>query len=1507
MTAISDDRMSDEAAGEIASVAVIKYGLKPAIDERRTIAFARSAVAKFRQEFGEQGLILEMIEGARQGAEALNVETFHGVIEVVQNAEDQGASEVRLGLASAGNDRYLLLVHDGARVEFRQLVAMSYAFLSTKREDAVSTGRFGVGLKTLARIGSDLEIHCAPYHVVIERAGPRTIRAAPAIPGFYDPRASETLLRLRLSQAFDSDEFTTWFNGMGAGMLLFLNSVESLRLLKIAGARPRVLGSYRVSRPRATHVALAAGPREFRASIVQVRDQGGARWTRFTASVAVPQKLARFNKATGPTTDLSVAVAADGGAGRFYVGLPLRVPSRLPVSVNAQFDPDTARVTLQESDWNQWLLRRIAELIEAIARHELQHRPADSWRWIPLGTEVDVPGQSWLTRQLDELVGSVQAGVRRKGLLKTGKGSAGLGELAFEAAALHDLVTSADVQRLLPARQPLANTSRDPAGRWRLVLEEIGVSQIVEIADALPMFEWNDERDPAWYVSMASKALDKAISLQAHRYVVLASGERMRPPTDESGETLVAGNGGSVLAATLDLARIVHEVYLADTPECSQVRRWLEREGHLQQSVTNRQALALLGNRREALVVSDSQMLAIREALGSLRGDDRHEVGRLVGMKLLVDGYEGDPSRQPRGRRRPIQKVQPGESYLPAGIDASGKLSWPTAAAGVPGLLWIDARYRGVLRGEAGRFGARAFFGALGAEVAPRLVEPDNAETQRGVTLNRRLPDAGEMQDDAMQQVPDFWPTHLRGELISPDLDRVIAAIVALPVRKRRERAEALLSAIAEHWRVDYEPYATAEAFHFYRTWVSDGPVPTAWLSRLASQPWLSNQSHQPRSPRQLWVRSARNLDVFGDSSKHYGAEFNVLAGRYDAFLEALGITVEPHASQIIEALQDLQKSAPAGDRATADSAAGLYDALAEHCARLDGEVRRDALVDDMRVDAIRGKFGIGKGRGLVLADGEWRTPQAVFRGRRIFGSLRPFVPERRRADRLWEVLDVDLPTITDCLSVLSEIATQPPDGKAEAVLISTYRHVATLTPQRGAERDGLLRVPLWSGSEWIRTRPVFSVDDPVLGASLAGRLPTWIAPVALDALGTLPTALGVTVLDQTQFTAVGLNEEGIDRGTALLPSFRKAVGHLRARLIRRDPDTLENLTVGWPALESARVVVTSDLGVEVRIRDQPEFSIPIGAHVHRAPGQLAVCFASLEDVESEETGGRAIASLFAGDGSSRVDREKIALLWSSAWRAAIAGEVADDVDFADEVDGDEDPLSGLADELRTNIRRPNRWRGGPPARAGAPPPSGSRSEASSADQPVQEPLPLRRLKSLEGIVVLDVDVTPGTKRTRRKRGAGGGLVDPPAGGGDSGTKGSGGAAGRAYTDTERETLAVALLRRLLQTDKRVLRDLRSVGRLGADVVDDLARYFEIKTASGDMPDTVELQISQVRRSVEQRAGTWFLAVVSGLEEGFETRVRFIADPLKNLTWVEKGSLTFTGIRSAKAIDAVLG
>ena len=125
----------------------------------------------------------------------------------------------------------------------------------------------------------------------------------------------------------------------------------------------------------------------------------------------------------------------------------------------------------------------------------------------------------------------------------------------------------------------------------------------------------------------------------------------------------------------------------------------------------------------------------------------------------------------------------------------------------------------------------------------------------------------------------------------------------------------------------------------------------------------------------------------------------------------------------------------------------------------------------------------------------------------------------------------------------------------------------------------------------------------------------------------------------------------------------------------------------------------------------------------------------------------------------------------------------------------------------------------------------------------------------------------------------------------------------RAYSDGDREKLAVDVLRRILETDKRTLRDLRKVANLGADVVDNLKKYFEIKSAAGDMPDVVSLQYSELERSLERPAGHWFLVVVSGLEQGYETSVRFIADPLRHLTWADHGSVSLSGVRTARAVE----
>ena len=121
-------------------------------------------------------------------------------------------------------------------------------------------------------------------------------------------------------------------------------------------------------------------------------------------------------------------------------------------------------------------------------------------------------------------------------------------------------------------------------------------------------------------------------------------------------------------------------------------------------------------------------------------------------------------------------------------------------------------------------------------------------------------------------------------------------------------------------------------------------------------------------------------------------------------------------------------------------------------------------------------------------------------------------MPDRTRSDHLWEVLNIQAPSIADCVEVLTEMADSPPDNHDEAVLIDVYRHVAkrlrTGQPAEGADiadREALLHLPLWDGSQWERKRPIYAVDDPALTLALAAKLRTWHSPASLASLGALP------------------------------------------------------------------------------------------------------------------------------------------------------------------------------------------------------------------------------------------------------------------------------------------------------------------------------------------------------------------------------------------------------------------
>ena len=90
----------------------------------------------------------EMVQAGEMLAEQVHNRVTRGLQEVVQNAQDQGASSIRFGWRKRGRRSELLIRHNGDPVRLHDVVAMAYPLLSGSRRDAGKIGRFGIGLKT---------------------------------------------------------------------------------------------------------------------------------------------------------------------------------------------------------------------------------------------------------------------------------------------------------------------------------------------------------------------------------------------------------------------------------------------------------------------------------------------------------------------------------------------------------------------------------------------------------------------------------------------------------------------------------------------------------------------------------------------------------------------------------------------------------------------------------------------------------------------------------------------------------------------------------------------------------------------------------------------------------------------------------------------------------------------------------------------------------------------------------------------------------------------------------------------------------------------------------------------------------------------------------------------------------------------------------------------------------------------------------------------------------------
>jgi hypothetical protein len=1449
---------------------------------------ARRAIETFRRLFEEApGVFKEALDGARAGAETLSVDRLQGLAELLQNADDAGASAVQFQLFS---DR-LVASHDGHAVQLKDVLALATPWVSNKGHDPGSTGRFGIGLMTLRALSESLEVHSGPYHLALGEPSLSAISPDTSVGSAAD---GDTMFVVPLTAGqLTLDELDAWLARWDDGALLFCRHVERVRMVGADGHEVRVL-ALKWSAPEAA--SRTVGGQEVEVLRREARAPDGRRWHVHTADVPSPPGQ-RKRKAKAKSVPLAVALGSDPASdGLVYAGLPL-VPIAAPVRINGPFDPVTSRRDLADTAWNTALLPLILDLWECAVTDLFAATPSVAWHAVPLPPE----GEATASRPLgDGMTGRVDAALLEHARHRFADGvriqvdgaSQRLSALAVEAADLEQALSPAEVADLGQAVAALPTAARDSEGRWRLVLADwrkagANLSDEVTVEDALDLLA-NSDRQPETTVALIAAALRAGLGrrLVDYRCIVTGDGERIHPPTADSIDAVLAAP--SPFAEELGLGHRLARAFLSSTPDAVDVLDWLRQRGALiegedVESVVRRLAAAGKAGRRLPGPLSDEQAAALRSAFEALPPDERTALGRHVGAAISLRAFVYDA----RGRRQETA-VRPVDAYLPRAIDREPD-SFSVAADKTPGLVWLHGHYTEVLRsplGRTGGLGAQRFLKLLGAESAPRL-EVHGALTERFSSERARgLP--SEARGSPLQRglaLRGLGASYTLDDYDSPDLLAVADNIAGEKrARRRRDRASALIAVLGRAWERLSEHEEVTAAQDYY-SWQRKGQTKAFWLWAAGAVPWLDDTDGEPKPPLELRLRTAGTVAVHGQDAPGYlRPEFDSPARR--TVLAALGVSGEPTTRELVERLHTLRTADTAAKpREHAEADAGvIYSALAARTRT------RSLGHGDLSPRDLRKAFA--DGAGLIRTAHGWRAPTQVLRGPRVFGPLRDFVPQLRDAEPLWEALQVRLPSADDAADVLKQLARKraEPDGVHAAVHIETLRLlVQTLTtqpPGTNLSRQ-LAKLPLWTSQGWLIQRPVFAVDDPVLADSLGAHVPVWMPGGELSQFRPLLDALRIRELSvESDCTVEAANSELDEEGTELL---RLAVPLLREDLARNEPALSGALTVPWEQLEVFEVRVDPDLSVRVD-GEGLGVSVAITARADPTTGELVL--SSPEVLPLVDDGGRAIGALF------RSDRRRVAQAWLAACVAAEHGRRTRRIQLAEEAAEEEaahnqqamaDRLADLQDQTATRHKEQTKRK----------PTAPSRSAGSGQPPPAKPPAPPRHLVDPSKLSVANPEGRPGSGRGARPGGSGGRKTGPLPKPDRAGKPPRSSTPAPSFTALDKETVGLEIVRMVLGGDDQQIVDLRAQHGVGADAIDELDRFFELKVYLNDEPDVIRLEESQIRRALA--TPDFFLVVVSGIEgTNARPKVRVIVDPVHQLRMTETSAVSFTGVRSAQ-------
>ncbi len=421
----------------------------------------------------------------------------HFIFELLQNAEDAGATEVTFELFQ---DR-LEVRHDGREFNEDDVRGVCGVGKGSKADDLTQIGKFGIGFKSVYAYTKSPRIHSGGEHFRIE-SYVRPFGDAP-VAGL----GTQTLFMFPFDRgdppaATAAREISSALAGIEPATLLFLRNIERVR---VRGVRT----------PEAVLERIAdCRPGGSRHIMLEKRREGGIAAEEWLAWHRPLESL----DAPGLRAEIAFLLKGDNGESHIervdssplVVYFPTQKETFIGFLTQGPYRTTPARDNIPEHDqWNQFLVRETAKLVaqvlgylrddELLTVDVLQAMPLDASRFQPTTMFRPIFESVRETLIKDRLLPLAEGGYARAGEVKLARGT-GLREL-LTADQLLQLYRAGTDDRPMSFAHDSITQNRTPE-LWRYLRDELGVDEVTPESLVTRLTrEFLESQTDAWTVS----------------------------------------------------------------------------------------------------------------------------------------------------------------------------------------------------------------------------------------------------------------------------------------------------------------------------------------------------------------------------------------------------------------------------------------------------------------------------------------------------------------------------------------------------------------------------------------------------------------------------------------------------------------------------------------------------------------------------------------------------------------------------------------------------------------------------------------------------------------------------------------------------------------------------------------------------------------------------------------------------------------------------------------------